>query len=576
MAKIRKVEIQNFRGIQSLVWYPSEGINCLIGPGDSGKSTVLDAIDLCLGARRTAQFGDADFFGLDVGKPINITVTIGALDDALMSIENYGLFLRSFDKEWQVIEDEPEKDGEPVLTLSLRVEEDLEPVWSLFSERAEAAETHKALAWKDRLRVAPSRLGTQAGFNLSWSRGSILNRLDDEKAKVALALVEAARDARSSFGDTADKQLGTTLGIVTRTARALGVPTGDAARALLDAHSVSFGDGAIALHNADGIPLRSLGTGSSRLLIAGLQREAASTAAVVLVDELEFGLEPHRLTRLLGSLGAKDKVPHLQVFMTTHSPVALRELSGDQLHVIRREGRQHCVRLVGVENDMQSALRSAPGVFLASTVIVCEGASEVGLVRGLDDHRVSKGMLSLGANGVAFFDAEGSTPDKCIQKAGVLLRLGYRVMAFIDNDKPHTPAVADDFVRKGGKLVSWREGYALEDEIFQSLPDEAVYALITRAKELTEDGLVAKHVESRSDGKVKLTDIEDEYLIEGFSDATRKLLGHAARVKKAGWFKSIGKMEGVARDVIGPHLDGSAEHFRKTVNELFDWAHGDA
>jgi putative ATP-dependent endonuclease of the OLD family len=167
MAKIRKVEIQNFRGIQSLAWYPSEGINCLIGPGDSGKSTVLDAIDLCLGARRNAQFGDADFFGLDVGKPLSITVTIGALDDALMSIENYGLFLRSFDKERQVIEDEPERDGEPVLTLSLRVEEDLEPVWSLFSERAEAAGTHKALAWKDRLRVAARRIGTQTGSALS-------------------------------------------------------------------------------------------------------------------------------------------------------------------------------------------------------------------------------------------------------------------------------------------------------------------------------------------------------------------------------------------------------------------------
>jgi hypothetical protein len=44
MARIRKIEIQNFRGIKELVWLPSAGINCLIGPGDSGKSSILDAI----------------------------------------------------------------------------------------------------------------------------------------------------------------------------------------------------------------------------------------------------------------------------------------------------------------------------------------------------------------------------------------------------------------------------------------------------------------------------------------------------------------------------------------------------
>jgi predicted ATP-binding protein involved in virulence len=65
-----------------------------------------------------------------------------------------------------------------------------------------------------------------------------------------------------------------------------------------------------------------------RLLVAGLQRAAAETAAIVLIDEVEYGLEPHRLARLLDSLGAKDAAPPLQVFMTSHSPVAIRELSG--------------------------------------------------------------------------------------------------------------------------------------------------------------------------------------------------------------------------------------------------------
>ncbi|WP_432763235.1 AAA family ATPase [Echinimonas agarilytica] len=60
MSVIRQVYIRNFRGIESLFWNPHPGLNCLIGPGDSGKSTILDAIDLCLGARRNFSFTDAD------------------------------------------------------------------------------------------------------------------------------------------------------------------------------------------------------------------------------------------------------------------------------------------------------------------------------------------------------------------------------------------------------------------------------------------------------------------------------------------------------------------------------------
>ena len=147
MARIRKIEIANFRGIQSLTWLPAPGINCLIGPGDIGKSTVLEAIDLCLSARRNAQFSDADFFNLAVKQPIDISLTIGALDDALKNFDTYGLFLRGFRSETGEIEDEPEKDLETVLTLNLTVLGDLEPVWTLISDRAKTQNAARNLSW---------------------------------------------------------------------------------------------------------------------------------------------------------------------------------------------------------------------------------------------------------------------------------------------------------------------------------------------------------------------------------------------------------------------------------------------
>jgi len=153
MARIRKIEIANFRGIKELTWCPTPGINCLIGPGDSGKSSVLDAIDFCLSARRTIQFTDADFHQLDVEKPVQISVTLGELDDGLKNLEAYGLYVRGFDAESGEVEDEPEKDTETVLTVRLTVASDLEPVWSLFSERAQAQGQVLSRSWLE-LKVA--------------------------------------------------------------------------------------------------------------------------------------------------------------------------------------------------------------------------------------------------------------------------------------------------------------------------------------------------------------------------------------------------------------------------------------
>jgi putative ATP-dependent endonuclease of the OLD family len=142
-----------------------------------------------------------------------------------------------------------------------------------------------------------------ADYHLGWRRGSVLNRISDERVDASAALAKAARDARAAFGVEAQEQLGETLAIVAATARELGISIGENIKAMLDAHAVSFSGGTISLHDEDGIPLRGFGTGSTRLLIAGLQRKAAARAAMIVIDELEHGLEPHRITRLLGREG---------------------------------------------------------------------------------------------------------------------------------------------------------------------------------------------------------------------------------------------------------------------------------
>lgn len=584
MPKIRCIEIRNFRSIKSLDWCPGPGVNCLVGPGDSGKSTILDAIDICLSARRSWSFSDSDFYNQDVTKRLHVRLTIGALPDGLLDLDVYGDYLRSYDDELGSIDDEPKHGNETVLTLELGVEADLEPQWRLYSERSEGSERRKSLAWKDRLALAPARLGSHSSSNLSWSRGSVLNRLSDGRVDVGTALVDAAREARVSFGEQAGETVSDVLDAVTETARELGISVGSEVKALLDAHAVSFTDGAISLHSEDGIPLRALGVGSARLLLAGLHRRAAAHTSMLLADEIEYGLEPHRLIRLLHSLGAKDKGDALQVFMTTHSPVAIRELNGDQVYVVRRKARTHVVAKVGTEDAIQGALRTYPEAFLSRTVVVCEGASEIGLLRGIDLHRTSKGETSAFAAACSFLDSSGGTPERTLQRARIFRELGFETMAFLDSDLKIDQNELEKARNAGVQVFLWAEGCALEQAMFNDVSDTAVDELLDLAVELNSGEEIDSSIAQVSEGNFTLKSVRESFaLADVYTANIRQVLGAAAKLSskakggkaaRKGWFKSISRMEVAGDQVIGPRLRYAKGDFRRTLEALFAKIHG--
>ena len=52
----------------------------------------------------------------------------------------------------------------------------------------------------------------------------------------------------------------------------------------------------------------------------------------------------------------------------------------------------------------------------------------------------------------------------------------------------------------------------------------------------------------------------------------RAILGQAARIRKAGWFKSISWMEDVARTIVAPDLHLCDQGFRALMDQVFGWA----
>lgn len=564
MVHIRKIKIENFRGVQALEWMPSSGVNCLIGPGDSGKSTLLDAIDWCLGSKRSLPVTDADFYRLNVDSPICIDITIGDLNDSLKSLEVYASYLRGFNTDDGGIEDEPGDGLETVLTIRLSIADDLDPRWMLVSERAEAQGLSRNLAWSDRVQIAPTRIGSFAAHHLTWQKGSILTRLADERADTKAALAAAAREARASFGDSAGQTLEETLAIIQDTADRLGVSGGEIT-AMLDAHSVSFSGGAISLHDGQGVSLRKLGLGSSRLLVAGLQNKIASEASIVLVDEVEHGLEPHRIARLLIALGAKDNSRPLQVFMTTHSPVVLRELATTQLHVMRRSDEHEILAVQGTD-AAQGSLRRSAEAYLGARVLVCEGATEVGLIRGIDLYRDDQGLPTFMAAGGVTVDAGGV--NKVYRSAQAFLDLGYETATLRDDDKQPDEEEEGGFEDGGGAVFRWSDNHALEDEIFACIPERAAQELYRYAESIHGADLVRDHLRTACGSS-----IDPEKWLTNLDDDKPLMLADAA--KKGGWFKRVSIMEDAARTIIGPALADSHPDLKNVIGAILVWAEVD-
>ena len=69
-------------------------MNCLIGPGDSTKTTILDAIELCLNPRPYSMADDCDFYDLKIENRIRIIVTVVGFREQFKAEDKFGLCLK--------------------------------------------------------------------------------------------------------------------------------------------------------------------------------------------------------------------------------------------------------------------------------------------------------------------------------------------------------------------------------------------------------------------------------------------------------------------------------------------------
>ena len=564
--KIRKIVVNNFRGVKALDWnVPAADIFCLIGKGDSSKSTILEAIRYVFHPQWNLALSDSDFYQCKIADPITIEITIGSLAADFSALNKYGLYLRGWDAAAQKLFDEPDDHLESVLTARLTVEKDLEPKWAVVCDRNPDGVPFKQA---DRNKVGVGLIGVFSERELSWANGTALAKLTAAQSLSEL-LANASRTARSSLDVDRAATLTNFDTAATKSqeiAKLLGVPVLDAYKAHLDLASINLKVGGLSLHDGE-IPLRQLGLGSRRMLQCGIQKAGLEEGHITLFDELEFGLEPHRITRLIKHI-REDK--RGQYFLTTHSPMVLRELTVQDLHIVHSKGG--VVTIVSAaekgleEHEVQGKIRSSAEAFLAKKVVVCEGATEVGFLRGFDDHQLENGKDPLSYHGVALLDAKGASKVKGMAIA--FKKLGYDVSVLADGDaeKQFSTADAAGLVAMGIPTYVWSDKFSLEERAFVDLPWAYVLASLTLAQ-------VELFYPLYDQVRSKYQDVLDPDIRE-WPDTPKLRTAIGAAAKGAGWFKDTTRGDLWFKVVGGAFNDPvfGRTNLAVELGKLWEWA----
>lgn len=532
--RLRRVWIQNFRGIKTLDWTLPLGhrLQVLIGPGDSGKSTILDGVHYLLSDRWNVPFSDDDFFDVDVGTPITIRALVIDLPPALMKESSFGLWLTGVDEEGGVYQD-PTNDLLPGLLTQLTVDATLEPQWSV--TRVDGAQ--QPLNAHQRRAFSTFKVDDRTDAQLRWSRNSALGRMSAKEGGDRLALAAASRAARETLAGQEGSALADLVKSVQDAANHLGSGRFRDVKAGLDTSRSAMGAG-LALYEGV-VPLTSYGLGSRRLMSLAVQQLAVEGRSLALVDELEHGLEPHRAVQLLNHLAGDNA--YAQVLVTTHSPVIVEQAQLENLATVQNRDGVVTVTSLGQRGEVLERLRRArPSSLLARRVVIAEGKTEHGLllqcVESWDEAQASVGLPTAAGEGAAIQDAQGGS--EVALRAQAMTALGFTVAGLCDNDDRSVDAELANADAAGVVVVRWDQGNHLEAQVCSELDAAGLQVFLQLGVDRRHDAsTVLADLKARGlPGRHTALDV-GSWLGEHQLEEVRSWIVAAA--VKAKWFKDV-------------------------------------
>jgi hypothetical protein len=339
------------------------------------------------------------------------------------------------------------------------------------------------------------------------------------------------------------------------------------ANTTLDSRELLIKDGRISLHE-DSVPFRLKGKGSKRLASIAIQSVLVRNGGIMLIDELEQGLEPDRVKQAVRSLGGHHAG---QIFITTHSRDAITELGAAPLLFILKDKITENIETRSFDQgneDLQKAVRACPEAFFSKKVIICEGATEVGICRAMDKWRRTIGKPQMAFRDCSYVDGTGDT---IVQRVKEIKAVGIDTALFCDSDKDIINDRKVEWIESGVSIFDCENEFCMERQLFNDLPWATIQELLQYVLKHHKNGNLSALKTTISSKYPKKIKFPDDWQNLDTTDM-RIAIAEASVVKKKEWFKAIHHGEALG-DIVFNGFDKIEKHkFTKlTFSNLSKW-----
>ncbi len=466
MKRIKKLRVKNFKKFADETFEFNDDINILVGDNECGKSSVLEAIELCLNychrGRSLSPEIMAELFNS------NCVETYLKGDKSQISLPE--LLIEAY------LDGDPElrgtnnSEGADTQGISLKMlfNPELSPYYQPFIESGSVLtvpfELYKlewnSFAWKllaqlarpvNCLFVDPTRLHPTIGR--SRYINSIINASVDKDARPRLNL--NYRQLKIEFNEKPDVKA------INAQLNAGNELTAKILKIVADITPSGSWDSNLALA-VDDVSFAQIGKGEqNQIQIKVAMQNKAKDADIVMLEEPENHLSHINLIQLVSYIEQKNAGK--QIFLTTHSSYVLNKLSIKKLCLLSND----YIKLKDIDTNTAEKLKRLPGYDTLRLVL----AQKVILVEGPSDELVLKKI---------YRGLKGHLPEEDGIDIIVVRGIGFKVYLDIAKALKHPVRVVKDNDGDFQKnIVAWREEDYKDCDFIEcfSPQDNAQYSL---------------------------------------------------------------------------------------------------
>lgn len=469
-AFIRQLSIWRFRGIKGLKWNPADGMNVILGGGDVGKTTLLEAVALLLSPSNTLVLSEADYWQRQTDNEFCIRAVL-SLPSSSDITQQQKLALPWAWNGTEAITPPVPADGDddmpplaqPVYCFQVRGTAELEINWEIVHPNEEVDILSTAL----RRQIGVVRLtgDERNDRDLRLVYGSALDRLLADKGLRAKIGQQVSKfDLQDNLSEDANAALAKLDEALKKEFLPSQLKLG-----LTSSQGLSIGALIGLLAESDqgqgvSLPLASWGAGTRRMATLQIAAATESDTRITVIDELERGLEPYRVRKLTRALQAEAT----QSFVTTHSAVAIS--ASDEAHLWHLDPAGAIGPLPRKKIARQQ--ERDPETFLCRLAIIAEGPTEIGFVSYLLERAIDGTLLD---HGLRVCNGQGNEATLHLLEA--MAGAGLRFGGFVDNEGSSPGRWSALKSNMGQTLFQWASS-STDQNVIANIPEDKLTDLI--------------------------------------------------------------------------------------------------